>query len=228
MQAGLAPKAACFGARYALCSVLGFRFVAQYAHPMIAPVVLLLLSLVGVGVAFIPDYSGLILLAGPCALASLYLLLTAPRSGYQDRRDIPLRWVVVDGSNVMHWNGGTPKLETVLELNAYLREHGYMPGVVFDANVGYKVQGKFLNDRALAGLLGLPKDRVMVVPKGSPADPLILTAARDLGAQIVTNDRFRDWVNLYPEVDRAGHLMRGGYRSGKLWLDLAAPASQGG
>lgn len=228
MQVGLAAKAACVGACNALNSALGFRFVGQYAHPMIAPIVLLLLSLAGVGVAFIPDYSALILLAGPCAVASLYLLLTAPRSDYQDRRDIPLRWVVVDGSNVMHWNGGTPKLETVLELNAYLTEHGYMPGVVFDANVGYKVQGKFLNDRALAGLLGLPKDRVMVVPKGSPADPLILTAARDLDAKIVSNDRFRDWAEKYPEVDQSGYLMRGGYRSGKLWVDLAASAVPSG
>lgn len=200
---------------------------------MVAPFVLLFLSLIGVGLAFSPEFSGLILLAGPCALASIYLLLTAPlpkrrdgpeRQNIQFGQNIPQRWVVVDGSNVMHWNGGTPKLETVLELNTYLTKQGYTPGVVFDANVGYKLHGKFLNDRTLARLLGLPKDRVMVVPKGSPADPLILTAARDLDAQIVTNDRFRDWIGKYPEVERAGHLMRGGYRAGKLWLDLEEPA----
>ena len=60
----------------------------------------------------------------------------------------------------------------------------------------------------------------MVVSKGTPADPTILAAARDLGAQIVTNDRFRDWAEAHPEVTEAGHLVRGGYPSGKLWLSL--------
>jgi hypothetical protein len=68
--------------------------------------------------------------------------------------------------------------------------------------------------------LGLAEDRIMVVPKGTPADKYALIAARDLGAWIVTNDRFRDWAKAHPEVVTPGHLIRGDYRDGKLWLDL--------
>lgn len=62
--------------------------------------------------------------------------------------------------------------------------------------------------------------QIVVVPKGTQADSHILTAARGLGARIVTNDRFRDWADMFPEVHDKGHLIRGGYRDGVLWLDL--------
>jgi hypothetical protein len=60
----------------------------------------------------------------------------------------------------------------------------------------------------------------MVVPKGTPADPTILAAARDLGAPVLTNDRYRDWAEAHPEIRTPGHLIRGGYRDGGLHLDL--------
>ncbi|SDZ60416.1 hypothetical protein SAMN05444004_13012 [Jannaschia faecimaris] len=44
--------------------------------------------------------------------------------------------------------------------------------------------------------------------------------ARDMGAIVVTDDRYRDWADDFPEVRRKGHLVRGGYRDGKLWLNL--------
>jgi hypothetical protein len=92
--------------------------------------------------------------------------------------------------------------------------------VVFDANAGHKLTGRYKHDHALGKLLGLPEARVMVVDKGTPADPTILAAARDLGARVVTNDRYRDWAETHPEVASAGHLIRGGYRDGHLWLDM--------
>ncbi len=60
----------------------------------------------------------------------------------------------------------------------------------------------------------------MVVAKGSPADPAIPTVARDLDARVVSNDHFRDWVGDFPEIGNKGFLIRGGFRSGKLTLDL--------
>lgn len=60
----------------------------------------------------------------------------------------------------------------------------------------------------------------MVVNKGEPADPMILKMARDMGAIVITNDRFRDWAIDFPEVRTRGHLVRGGYRDGTLRLDL--------
>ena len=136
------------------------------------------------------------------------------------RRRKAQRLIVLDGSNVMHWHEGTPKIETVIEVLRKLESLGFTPGVVFDANVGYKVLGRYLGDKGLARRLQLPPERVLVVSKGTPADPVILAAARKMGAPIVTNDRYSDWAEDHPEVRTPGQLIRGGYRSGQLWLDL--------
>lgn len=133
------------------------------------------------------------------------------------RKDAP-RWIVVDGSNVMHWDGGTPKIETVRAVLAELLARGYTPGVVFDANAGYLLTGRYRHDHALGRMLDLPEDRVMVVPKGTVADTIVLAAAKDLSARIVTNDRYRDWSDAYPEVLEPGFLIRGGVRDGVVWV----------
>ncbi|NKX45616.1 NYN domain-containing protein [Roseicyclus persicicus] len=201
---------------------------------MVVPLILLALSAAGLAAALmVPGLSDLVLLAAPMVVASLFLLLRAALArrrpqkapqppGTRSWRVKPPRakWIVVDGSNVMHWADETPRIEPLREVVAHLEAQGYAPGVVFDANAGYLVEGRYRHDGAFARLLGLPEDRIMVVPKGTPADPMILTAARDLGARVVTNDRYRDWAAEYPEVRRDGFLVRGGYRDGRLWLDL--------
>jgi hypothetical protein len=82
----------------------------------------------------------------------------------------------------MHWKDGEPNIETVQAVVAKLTAAGFSPGVVFDANAGYNLLGKYKHDDAFGSLLGLPADRVMVVGKGKPADPTILEAARELWA----------------------------------------------
>ena len=163
----------------------------------------------------IPGWTDFFLLAAPCFIAASILLI---RNGV--RRIRRRQWVVVDGSNVMHWRDGKPRLETVKEAVAQLEASGFTPGVVFDANAGYLLFDKYLHHRAFAKLLGLPEERVMVVPKGTPADPTILAAARDHGARILTNDQFRDWSDQHPEIHDPGHLITGRYASGRLKLDL--------
>jgi hypothetical protein len=209
---------------------------------MIAPVALLALSLVGVGVALgVPGLSDLLLVAVPCALAAFYLLVRAsyrrddpdwpkpdgrPTSPLGRWKKAPPKWIVVDGSNVMHWRDGQPGLEPVRDVLDHLTRQGYSPGVVFDANAGYLISDRYMHHEAFGRLLGLPEHRVMVVPKGTQADATVLLAARDLGARVVTNDRYRDWAEQYPEVSQPGHLIRGGFRDGKLWLGLDEPAGQ--
>jgi hypothetical protein len=187
---------------------------------MIAPVVLLLLSLVGMLCALVlPGASDWLLLAVPLTIASAILLLRArPRPPVPVPPALPA--VILDGSNVMHWRDGTPQVETLREVIVALERAGLAPGVVFDANAGYKLIGSYLHDDTLSAILGLPRSRVMIVNRGEPADPMILTAARDQGARIVTNDRFRDWAAQFPEVTRSGTLIKGGYRDGALWLDV--------
>ena len=126
--------------------------------------------------------------------------------------------VIVDGSNVMYWKDGEPDLDVVIEVLAKLFSAGLSPGVMFDANAGYLVSERYMHDGAFAKRLGVPKANVLVVPKGTPADATILKAARDMGGRVVTNDRFRDWAEEYPEVLEDGFLIKGGYQKGKLWL----------
>lgn len=186
---------------------------------MIVPFVLLILSLIGVALTWaMPD---LVLLAMLSALASAVVLLLAALRRLKIRRpDKP--WIVVDGSNVMYWEDGVPRIDTVRQVVNRLQADGFSPGVMFDANAGYLLIGQYMRDTDLGLALRLPMDRVMVVPKGTPADLYILNAARDLKARIVTNDRYRDWAGDYPEVANDGHLIKGGYRNGTLWLALTA------
>lgn len=190
-----------------------------------------------------PVLSDLMLLALVSGLASLILLLLGNRRKTGLRRDrwptrtqtptqapsrfrrskIPARPILVDGSNVMHWQKDVAQITTVRAVIDMLSAHGFHPGVIFDANVGYKIGNRYQDDAELALVLGLPEDRVLVVPKGTPADPYLLQTARDLGARVVTNDRYRDWAEAHPEVREPGFLIRGGYRDGRLWLDDLAP-----
>ena len=137
--------------------------------------------------------------------------------------------ILVDGSNVMHWKDETPQILAVQSVVEMLKRRGFTPGVVFDANAGYKLTGRYMNERDFALLLTLPADQVFVVPKGTPADPYLLSAARDFGARVVTRDRFRDWAEAHPEVKEPGFLVRGGYRdSGEFWLDEALQPTAAG
>ena len=118
----------------------------------------------------------------------------------------------------MHWREGSPDISTVKSVVAQVRKVGYVPGVVFDANAGWKLFGRYMHDGDFARLLGLEKRQVLVVGKGTQADPFLLKTARDFGARIVTNDRFRDWAQDFPEVLDQGFLIRGGWREGMVWL----------
>ena len=193
---------------------------------MRVPLFLFLASLVGVGVALsVPGWADLAPLAGLCAFAGLILFFAALLR-VEPRGTAAPRWVIVDGSNVMHWKDDTPQIETVREVLDHLSALGFSPGIVFDANAGHKLAGRYLHHAAFAELLGLAEDRVMVVNKGTPADATILAAARDLDARIVSNDRFRDWLDQHPEVDLPGALIRGGFEDGALWLALEDAAQR--
>lgn len=213
-------------------------------------VFLAFLSLFGVAVALtLPGWSDLLLLAGPSLVASLWLwwrgrqdkpmrqdAAEADRSGGPFRRKAavarrkPGPHVIIDGSNVMHWQGGAPSLVPVVSAILALESKGFTVGVIFDANVGYKTHDRYQDDREMARRLSLPEERVLVVPKGTPADEYILTAAQDLAARVVTNDRFRDWRDRFPRVADPGFLIRGGANDqGEVWLnprDLTAGERQ--
>lgn len=218
-------------------------------------VILVILSLLGLGAALVvPGFFDLVLVAGPCLVASLWLLWRAHGSSgrWRSRFDVPRHdrrgqisrkrrpapaqkphvragrseksaqrpkdYVIIDGSNVMHWQGGVPQLASVRAVVDHLKQRGFTVGVMFDANAGYKVAGRYQDDRELALALSLDEDKVLVMPKGTVADQVIWLAAQRLGARVVSDDRYRDWVDRFPEIAKPGRLVRGGIREGQVWL----------
>lgn len=181
---------------------------------MLTPALLLLISLAGLVLGLTQEpWSDIVIPAGAGAVASLYILLRSTDPWYRAGKP-----VIIDGSNVMFWAGVEPDLKIVRNLVKVLARKGLRPGVIFDANAGYRVSGIYMDDAVLARALRLPDDQVLVVPKGTPADQYILDAARGLHARVVTNDRYRDWEDRYPEVKAPRFLVQGGVRNGKLWI----------
>jgi hypothetical protein len=158
----------------------------------------------------------LMLIAVALLVVFLVLWTRRPRATAAPTQDEA--WILIDGSNVMHWQEGAVALAPLTEVIGRLKELGYVPGVVFDANAGWKLAGRYLHDGDLARLLVLETRQVLVVPKGTQADTYLLETAREFGVRIVTNDRYRDWAEAHPEVLEQGFLIRGGMRDGRVWL----------
>ncbi|WP_319825692.1 NYN domain-containing protein [Thalassovita sp.] len=169
-----------------------------------------------------PEWADFVLLTGPVTVAAVLVWL---RQRFRARTGATT--VVIDGSNVLYWKDNTPRLEAVQDLLRLLKSRGIRPGIFFDANAGYLVADRYLDDRDFARLLGIPARHVVVVPKGTSADQFILRAARDLGTCIVTNDRFRDWADSFPEVAEPGKLIKGGYGDSGIFLRQFAPSEAG-
>ena len=152
----------------------------------------------------------------PVALLAVLLLVRAAT-----RRRKPTRRVLLDGSNVMFWSGNEADITIVRDVAQALTGHGYDVGVIFDANAGYQIVDRYMDEAKLARALGLKKRQVMVSPKGEPADGFLLMAARDMDAPIVTNDRFRDWQDQFPECAEPGRLIHGNWVNGAPQLRLS-------
>lgn len=103
--------------------------------------------------------------------------------------------VLVDGSNVAFSSEGErPLLANILAVRDKLVEDGMEPIVVVDAALRHQIDdgGGFerLVDEGL----------IRQAPAGTDADYFILSFAEELDASIVSNDRFRDRIDRYPEL----------------------------
>jgi hypothetical protein len=105
--------------------------------------------------------------------------------------------VIVDGSNVAHsTEGEKAMLENIRVVRARLIEEGYVPVVLADAALRHQIDDG-------AGFEALVDDgTIKQAPAGTDADYFILSFARELDANIVSNDRFKDRVEAFPEVNK--------------------------
>jgi len=132
----------------------------------------------------------------------------------------PERLIVVDGSNVMHWDEAGPSLKVLGRVIDDLRDRGFVPQVYFDANVGYKIAGRHMKEAEIARVLRLRAAQITLSPSGTPADPLLIDFALRRGARVVSNDRYRDWREDFPRLGDKGVLVGGRYVSGRVELRL--------
>ena len=102
---------------------------------------------------------------------------------------------LVDGSNVAHaTEGEAPRLENIRLVCAKLAEEGFAPIVVADAALRHQIDDGAAYERMI------DSGEVKQAPAGTDADYFILSFARELGAVIVSNDRFKDRLASFPEA----------------------------
>ena len=105
------------------------------------------------------------------------------------------RVAIIDGSNVAYSvEGMQPSLHNIELVRSKVTEEGYEPIVVVDAALRHHIDDVPAYERMIdSGLL-------RQAPAGTDADYFILSFARELGARIVSNDRFRDRGGAFPEA----------------------------
>ena len=103
--------------------------------------------------------------------------------------------VLVDGSNVAHsTEGGKPLIANLLAIRDKLKEEGLDPIIMADAALRHQIDDtKVYEDMIESG-------SIRQAPAGTDADYFILSFARELDADIVSNDRFRDRIKQFPEA----------------------------
>ncbi|MBR9988900.1 MAG: hypothetical protein KFH98_04045 [Gemmatimonadetes bacterium] len=102
---------------------------------------------------------------------------------------------IIDGSNVAHsTEGDRVRLENIRIVAAKLVEEGYSPVIVADAALRHQIDDKPGYERMVE------EGRIRQAPAGTDADYFILSFARELAAVVVSNDRFKDRLEAFPEA----------------------------
>lgn len=103
----------------------------------------------------------------------------------------------MDGSNVAHaTEGAAARLANIVLMREKLAEKGFEPVLVVDAALRHQI-----DDRAGYEKL-VEAGEVRQAPAGTDADYFILSFARELGARVVSNDRFRDRMHEFKDLSR--------------------------
>ena len=102
---------------------------------------------------------------------------------------------LVDASNVAHsTEGGQARLANVVLVCRKLEEEGFEPIVVADAALRHQIDERDEYERRV------DDGTIRQAPAGTDADYFILAFARELDAAVVSNDRFRDRAEAFPDA----------------------------
>jgi hypothetical protein len=140
------------------------------------------------------------------------------------------RRFILDGSNIALFHGPQiPELRHVIALVSYLRCNGAGYHCYFDANLGY-----LLRDFCPEALVSFERvttsprwsNHFETVPSGTEADEWILARAKKEGAEVISNDRFRDRARAHRWIWKRRHgfvIAAGRMRIPSLQADFPLP-----
>ena len=119
----------------------------------------------------------------------------SPKAAGKPAAEPESRIVLIDGSNVAHsTEGEKPLVANLLAVRDKLKEEGCEPIIMADAALRHQIDDqKVYEDMIESG-------SIRQAPAGTDADYFILSFARELNANIVSNDRFRDRISQFPEA----------------------------
>ena len=138
---------------------------------------------------------------------------------------------LLDGSNILHWGkaGRGVSLRPVLAIAEELKRRGESYQVYFDASARHLLKSAAGELEQYEKLLADDPDHFQQVPAGTRADDfLLLIASQDSSARIMTQDRFKDYADRYPQVVRADRLLPGMVVRDQIYfpgIDLKIPFS---
>lgn len=102
---------------------------------------------------------------------------------------------IVDGSNVAHSSeGDRALLQNIRLVCEKLVEEGYEPIVVADAALRHQIDDQPAFEQMV------DDGKIRQAPAGTDADYFILCFAREFAASVVSNDRFKDRQQAFPEA----------------------------
>jgi len=122
----------------------------------------------------------------------------------QQRESRSRRNLVIDGNNVAYYlsYNGTPQANNIALADRSLRNAGYKPVAVVSAALKYKVEDPGILDDLVR------RRKVLEARSGTNDDAMILRLANRKNADIVSNDRFLDWLDRYPWIPDRLHRYR--------------------
>ncbi len=110
--------------------------------------------------------------------------------------------IVVDGTNIAHYltATGTPRVHNLVIAQRSLISAGYTPITVVSAALIHRIDHPDILEEMIAS------GEVVESGRGQNDDLVMIRLAQRKGIEIVTNDRFLDWLDRYPWL--AGRLRR--------------------
>lgn len=117
------------------------------------------------------------------------------KGGADNNRRPQSKTVIIDGSNVAHSSEGeVASLDNIRLVADKLTEEGLEPVVLVDAALRHQI------DKGAEYEKLVDEGWLKQAPAGTDADYFILSFAREFDADIVSNDRFRDRQEAFPET----------------------------